>query len=118
MAKIDTADITPRTHALIVFGLTEPQWEALDKFSQPGGHGFGEYANLPTPTAKALEARRLVTLGWRGVGRDRFKHGDLTPAGRALLDAVKRETDVECARRRAEFAAKMAEIESRMGGLR
>lgn len=117
MAKID-ADIGPRAHALIVFGLTEVQWTALDKFNQPGGHGFGEYAYLPTPTAKALEARRLVKLGRRYYdGHRSMLWGEITPAGRALLNAVQREADAESDRSLAECRARSAEIERRIAGL-
>jgi len=44
--------------------LTKTQMDALSRFAQAGGHGYGSYAYLPTPTARALARMGLVRLGW------------------------------------------------------
>lgn len=79
-----------REAALKTHRLSLAQWKALDKFTQPGGHGHGEYAYLPTPTAKVLERRGLVTLGRKSPLRGHsFPHGEATAAGRDMLNAIR-----------------------------
>jgi hypothetical protein len=43
--------------------LSEAQRRALDKISQSGGHGFGEFAYLGGRTVAVLERLGLVTVG-------------------------------------------------------
>jgi hypothetical protein len=107
-------ELGPRARALKIHRVTEPQWEALDKFGQAGGHGFGEYAYLPRPTAKVLARRGLVELGRRSLSGSRsIPWGTITDAGRELLAAVKLETETESERRSAGFRARLAELEAR-----
>ena len=59
---------------------------ALRDFAEPGGHGYGEYAYLARPTAKALRDRGLVTLSTRDLGGGRkMGWGVATEAGVAIL---------------------------------
>ena len=51
--------------------LSAAQVRALDKFCQPGGHGFGKYAYLSRATANALSDRGLVTLTTRNLSNGR-----------------------------------------------
>lgn len=112
-----TNEPTPRDLAIKNAGLTHAQWDALDKFAQPGGHGYGEFAYLPIPTARALERRGLVTLGRRESLRGRlFRHGEATAAGRAVLASIKAEIDATFARHAAESRALIAELEARHAG--
>ena len=47
--------------------LTPAMLDALYKFSNPGGHGFGEYAYLARSTTLALARLGYVTIGSRTI---------------------------------------------------
>jgi hypothetical protein len=63
--------------------MTKAQQEALRKFAQAGGHGYGEFSYLSKPTARALTRMGLVRLGWRRAtyGRGNIPWGVATQAG-------------------------------------
>ena len=61
--------------------LTQAQRNALYKFSQAGGHGFGEYSFITKPTARVLQRLGLIEVSYqRG-----WELGTITDAGRAVL---------------------------------
>jgi len=61
--------------------LSDAQVNGLRKFSQAGGHGYGEYAYLSRATAKSLAKKGLVTLSYRG----KYPWGEATELGRKVL---------------------------------
>ena len=75
--------------------LNGAQRDALEKISQSGGHGYGEYAYLNRRTAQALEKMGLVKLGYRKMGDGRSKGwGRITLKGIWILAAL-RAKDVD-----------------------
>jgi hypothetical protein len=69
--------------------LTNAQLDALRKFSQAGGHGYGEYAYLNRRTAQALQKMGLVKLGTRSLGDGRSMGlGRITLQGIRVLAAI------------------------------
>jgi hypothetical protein len=70
--------------------LSNAQVRALEDFAQPGGHGYGEYAYLSRPTARALEAKGLVSLTIRDCGGGvRRRWGSATEAGHQTLQEIR-----------------------------
>jgi hypothetical protein len=70
--------------------LSEAQQEALRKFAQPGGHGYGEFAHLSAPTANALAKQGFIELGTSkaGITYERMQKGILTEAGLEALNQL------------------------------
>jgi hypothetical protein len=68
--------------------ISPAQIDALGKFAQAGGHGFGEFAYLSVSTAKALYRLHYIEVGMKPVmGGDRIRWGVVTPEGLAALNA-------------------------------
>lgn len=69
--------------------LSTPALLALDKISQPGGHGYGEYSRIARRTVQRLADLQLVTLGARHplAGRTSIPWAEITEKGRQALAA-------------------------------
>ncbi len=66
--------------------LPDAQIDALSKFAQAGGHGFGEHAYLSRPTAMSLYLKGLIEVGEAGSDY-RYPAGAITQAGLDALNA-------------------------------
>lgn len=70
--------------------LSQAQVDALDKFAQAGGHGFGSYAYLSKSTAWSLAHKGYIRVGSvydSRTGRSRMV-GAITPEGLEALHAA------------------------------
>ena len=91
------------------------------KIWQPGGHGYGDYAYLPSRTAEALARAGLVTLGFLRRGRRSIAWATLAgaprPEGFASLEEARAESAAFMegvrARREERASALVARVRAR-----
>ena len=73
--------------------LSNAQIRALEDFARPGGHGFGEFANLSRATAFALARLGYIRIGTKHLGsfagrENRISWGVATKAGYDVLKGL------------------------------
>jgi hypothetical protein len=66
--------------------MTSAQKDALWKFAQAGGHGFGEFSGISRPTAHVLERKGLITVSYVSLSHGKkMALGTITGLGREAL---------------------------------
>ena len=66
--------------------LSNAQLKALDKFTQPGGRGYGEYSGIRRDTVKKLWEMGLVdTRIQKSTSGKSMDWAEITPKGKEVL---------------------------------